>query len=1411
MIDLRFNGKQMKGCSKTFWFLLLMVTLPSTFAYPQTGQYKFRHLTTEDGLPSNWTWSVMQDSIGFMWFTTRAGLCRYDGYNVKVFQYDPADSTSISELYVKSIITEDSNGFIWVGSLNGLNKFDPITETFIRYFRNPDDPHSISSNWVRCTYLDRQGIVWIGTKGNGLNRYNAETDNFDSFLPSPDFSLHSGIRGIYEDSSGIFWVGTANGLYQFDREIEEFILIKLVKKKGERIVNRFTTISEDNDGNIWYCADRIYKYNKSTKKFTLFTGFSVESTWSSNPNFMNILMDHSGNNQTLWIARDGLYKYDLSAEKLTTIYNDPSDQESYVGRNPRGFYQDPTGLMWIATVSGISILDPRSSQIKSHPDVAEKFQLDAVSFLKDRQGHFWIGGDNGLIHYDKNMRLVHWYKPVKENENSFNGVVGKIIEDSEKNIWIACPGDGVYILDSGMNEFLRCKLLKYGKDVRPNNLGDIYEDAQGTLWVASDGLFKRVKNSPEPTTFYLDTSNRRTSNNTHTRIQEDHSGNLWISSISGALLRQPESDRSTDNFFEYTHDPADPTSLSNSHIWTVYVDDHGEVWVGTNHGLNRYVPEKDCFERFLMNTEPGASFIYDIARDRNGYLWLTTENGLIGFDPIAIDESANVKNQIKEYLPFNKVFRSDMYKDQSGIIYVGSRLGSGNGYFSFHPDDITKNRSIPPIVITSFTVRNKSIELDTAITLKQNLTLRYNQNYLSFEFAALDYTKPDQNQYAYMLEGLDKDWIYSGNRRFTNYTKVPPGNYIFRAKGSNSDGYWNEAGTSISITILPPPWLTWWAYILYGIALSALLYALRRYDLKRQRLKQQFELEHVEAEKLKELDVLKSHFFANISHEFRTPLTLILGPVEKHLPSIKDQSLKQDLNVVQRNALRLQRLINQILNLSKIESGKMKLQVSEQNVVSLVNGYVQSFESLAKQKNINLVFNSDVENLKIFVDKDKIEKILYNLLSNAFKFTDEGGRIEISVHSSQSSVHSSQSEDYGKATADWRLKTADFPDPCVSLTISDTGRGIPPEKLDHIFDRFYQADDSYTRDHEGTGIGLALTKELVKLHHGEIRVESEIGKGSTFTVILPAGKEHFKPDEIVATVKSEDQNEDILAQHPELKTHNENSINENSSSDESKPILLIVEDNADLLSYIRGYLDESYFVLEARDGEEGLQEAIKNIPDLILSDVMMPKMDGFKLCSSLKSDERTSHIPVILLTARASSESKIEGLETGADDYLSKPFDATELKIRIKNLILQRQKLREKFAGDFWKENKLPVLQSVASGLNQMDKQFLQKALDVVNQHLPDTDFNIEIFAREMALSRQQMHRKFRALVNQSATEFIRTIRLKNAADLLTQKSGTVSEIAYDVGFNTLSYFTKSFQEQFGVTPSEYADEYSKK
>jgi DNA-binding response OmpR family regulator/nitrogen-specific signal transduction histidine kinase len=553
------------------------------------------------------------------------------------------------------------------------------------------------------------------------------------------------------------------------------------------------------------------------------------------------------------------------------------------------------------------------------------------------------------------------------------------------------------------------------------------------------------------------------------------------------------------------------------------------------------------------------------------------------------------------------------------------------------------------------------------------------------------------------------------------------------------------------------------------------------YDLKRRRLKQALALEKVEADKLKELDSMKSRFFANISHEFRTPLTLILGPLEKLINKTKDQALVEDLNMMQRNARRLQRLINQLLNLSKLEAGEMKLIAGKKNIIGLVRGYVHSFESLAKQKNIRLKFDSDDEKTLIYVDNDKIEKILYNLLSNAFKFTPEGGEISISVITHPVQPYYKEDEDDE-----------------VKIIVADTGPGIPPEKIKHVFNRFYQADNAASGDMEGTGIGLALVQELVKLHHGAIQIDSEEGRGTKFIITLPKGYEHLKPEEIAESA-SMDREAESTSTLVENDTVYRSIPVTNNDLLSDKPIVLIVEDNNDLRSYIRSFLEGDYEVSEAIDGVNALEIAINQIPDLLVSDVMMPRMDGYQLCKAIKSDERTSHIPVILLTAKAAKEDKLEGLELGADDFLTKPFDPEELKIRIKNLIVQRKKIREKYLEDLHlhPEKNEDIHPSV-------DEEYLQKAIKIVETHMADPQFNVELFGEFMAMSRMQLHRKITALTGQSASEFIRNIRLLKAAEMLKRKAGNISEIAYDTGFTSPSYFTDCFKKYFGVSPKEY-------
>ncbi|MEZ5082589.1 MAG: ATP-binding protein [Bacteroidales bacterium] len=575
--------------------------------------------------------------------------------------------------------------------------------------------------------------------------------------------------------------------------------------------------------------------------------------------------------------------------------------------------------------------------------------------------------------------------------------------------------------------------------------------------------------------------------------------------------------------------------------------------------------------------------------------------------------------------------------------------------------------------------------------------------------------------------------------------------------------------------------------------------------LREQKLLHDLELKNMESEKLKELDYLKSRFFANISHEFRTPLTLIKGPLEKVISNPEDKNMLQELNIAKKYTGKLQVLINNLLTISKLESGRMKLSASETNIVKLVGTYIQSFESLAKQKNIALKFISPKESIKAFVDREKFEQVLNNLLSNAFKFTGEGGRVEVEI----TPLDPPSRGDKEEAAKTTDVKESDALSPLeggrgVNISVSDTGPGIAPEHIEHIFDRFYQVGQEDNSYYEGTGIGLALTKELVELHHGKINVESEHGKGSTFTILMPLGKDHLKPEEIIeekpdeisspsfSPVFTDDPKENITAENIDIET------------DDGLPILLIVEDNPDMHSYIRGYFENEFRIIEAIDGADGYEKSTQHIPDIIISDVMMPNMDGNEFCKKVKTDERTSHIPVILLTARASKESRIEGLETGADDFITKPFDGDELQIRVNNLIDQRKRLSAALESRIEKSHSATKLDFEHMGINSMDDKFLQKAKEVVEENLSNPEYTIEDFASAMALSRSQLHRKLKALVNNSGTEFIRTMRLNYAIELLQKKTGTISEIAYDVGFNSPTYFSQLFREKYGMSPTEF-------
>lgn len=1388
--------------------VLIIITLIHSIgsSYADEGQYKFRHLTTKNGFPSNSINGILKDYEGLMWFATDNGLARYDGYNIKTFNL-PFDSTEITYNNEINCLFEDKAGTLLVGtSKNGLMQFDRIEESFDEFitpYQNTDFFNTLSINDI---YQDIHSDYWIGTN-NGLVKYNAQDKNYKLFKHEDvdgDNSKNQ-ISAIFEDKSGKLWVGTLDGLFFLDKLNETFTRFDLDKEIPAGRYRKVTCIIEDTDDNLWIGTYHgMFKYNPKNgilKKYVIRSLMDISSesndstTYLSNIVVMSIVDIEVNSKNYLWIATQyGLNFFDIEKEKFEVIHENINQDGSISSYVLKELYLDNQGQLWIATfTSGINVFNTKINpfhQVFASNDNAKHINWQPISFCLDNSNTLWIGAfDDGLYQLDSNLKFEDnytvWDFSLDNINKPHNDRITCIYEDSNNILWLGFYDWGLVIFDKENKSF---QPLEFGPESHQQpsiQIDNILQDQFGILWIGTNsGLY--YKNKRNNLVSPLQEINHNSLNNSEILcLFEDHKQNLWVSTRDNGLFCLKTENRKSMTFTNYIDNRNSSNGYCGDFVNSIYEDYGGELWFGTNKGLNIYNYTQDKFLPDTIFNKDYEGLIIKVYGDNQKRLWLLHSNhGLVRYTKTSTSNFVKIYNT-GDGLPFDnfntKYFSANsFYQSNDGRLYMGCNVGSRDGFFWFHPDSIHDNKHVPNIVLTSFNVGNSGIKLDSSINIKKDITLNYYENFFSFEFAALNFLMPEKNQYAYYLEGFEENWNYSGNRRFANYTGVPPGEYTFKVKGSNNDGYWNEDGTSIRVSISPPFWKTWWAYFLFSLISISLVYFIIHFYLRRQRLLHNLALEQIETEKLKELDGLKTKFFTNISHEFRTPLTLILGPVQQLLSQSNDQSVKKGLSVVQKNAIRLKGLVHQLLNLSKLESGEMKLQASELDLIDFVRRYHQAFESLAHQKKIVLRFFAERKELNAFIDSDKMAQVLNNLLSNAFKFTPDGGKISVSVEmvSEEKAI----------------------------ISITDSGCGIPSNKLQHIFDRFYQADDSISRDQEGTGIGLAIVKEMVKIHHGKIEVNSEPGIGTTFLISLKLGSSHLNTDEISGSANEQLEFHEADQITPSIITKDTEETTDvpviQKEKIESKPILLIVEDNADMRTFIRGYFVETYEILEAENGIVGLAKANNYIPDVVISDVMMPKMDGNEFCQKLKTNEKTCHIPVILLTARASKESRLEGLETGADDFVTKPFDGEELQVRVKNIVDQRSKLREYYKKDF-----IVCKEVIEEQVLSMDENFILKAKTLAKKNLSDSEYSVDKLASDMAMSRVQLHRKLKALINHSTTEFIRTIRLNYAIELLKKRAGTISEIAYDSGFNNPTYFATSFKKQYGISPSEYLNQ----
>jgi signal transduction histidine kinase/DNA-binding response OmpR family regulator/ligand-binding sensor domain-containing protein len=1116
--------------------------------------------------------------------------------------------------------------------------------------------------------------------------------------------------------------------------------------------------------------------------------------------------------KTVWVSPYFYGLFELTAGQTGFVYH-----YNYAGNPTSGpetafdITQDASGNLWIASSDGnmgLLKLSLRALQFQSYTPKSDRARLsEETQALAISDSSLLIGDGTTLVRYDHSLPPRSWQMPrgLSSPNDFFN-----VQECENGKIWIGVAGAGLCELD--INTSILSFFTGYRGFGSNNRIGTLCQDKAGILWVGTylSGLHKFDLRTRKFLQSYIhDSSDPSSLSGRVFSVHVSRDGTLWAGTLSNGLNRF---DANTETFFNWQHDPKDSTSISSNWVMNAFEDRDGNIWVVTSQGVNRLDRRTGKFTQFFRGdgTTPEAAF--HIVQDNNGDMWVSYFEGLSKLDP---KTGKFMTYTTKDGLPSNQLntFARPFVRPNGEVV-----MPNAAAITVFHPDSIRPSAFIPNIVLTSFTVFEKSIPLSEDSFGYKTVTIPYDSNFFSFGFAALDLTVPERNQHAYKLEGYEDNWNFVGNEREAHYTKVPPGEYVFRVKGSNSDGVWNGKGTFITIIITPPWWKTMWAYVGYLVLAGVLFYSGRRYDLKRVQMKHELEIKQMKEKallnmmahdmevndlkekKMLEMDEMKNRFFANISHEFRTPLTLILGPIQKWRGRMGDGEMGSDLGMMERNANRLLHLVNQLLDLSKLEAGGMKLQASKQNVVPFVKGIAQSFESSAGRRHVTLSVEAESDEFEVYFDRDKLEKVLVNLLSNAFKFTAEGGEVRITVGRRASSPNSVE----GSGPPTLSLLRAGTP-LYISISVKDTGIGIPADQLDKVFVRFYQVDASQTREQEGSGIGLALTKELVELHRGSISVKSEVGMGTEFIVALPLGKEHLTSEEIITEetprLKISPSRVDGPIPISEPRVVNLEPLEIASSLEsvprnDTLPLVLIIEDNADVRAYIRSYLDSHYRMLDAVDGADGVEQAKYNIPDLIISDVMMPRMDGNEVVRQLKHDEKTSHIPIILLTAKAGQENKLEGLGTGADDYLTKPFDANELLVRMKNLIELRRKLREKFSVSH-------ILKPGEIAVTSIDDQFLQKSMAIVEKKMSDEKFSVEEFAEEVGMSRSQLHRKLTALTNQSPSDFTRYMRLHRAKELIEKNAGTISEIAFQVGFNSVAYFTKCFREQFGVVPSQ--------
>lgn len=1324
--------------------------------------YQFKHLEVSDGLSNNSVNTICKDRDGFMWFGTTTGLNRYDGYTFKIYQHAENDPGSLPDNYITDIV-EMPDGRFWVNTGRGYVLFDKEQDCFITdvtgFMKNLE-----SGGVPEQVFVDREGNTCLSVAGEGCYRYKEGGKRL--FFSYVEHSLpEHGVTQIAECSDGLLLIYNTGLLVCLDRAT---LAIKWKSDEIKKYIPAGKTIEfslfVDRDNCIWaYSLMGIWAYDCGTKSWRT----DLTAIWSSRPDVIihAVAQDIEGR---IWVGKDydGIDVLEKETGKVTSLVAHDDNGRSLPHNTIYDLYADRDGIMWVGTYKkGVSY----------YSESIFKFNMyewgDITCIEQADENRLWLGtNDHGILLWNRSTGKAEPF--WRDAEGQLPNPVVSMLKSKDGKLWVGTFNGGLYCMDGSR---VRSYKEGVGNTLASNNVWALVEDDKGRIWIASLGGGLQCLEPVSGTFETYTSSNSALLENNVTSLCWVDNNTLFFGTANQGVGMMDMRTRE----IKKIQGQSGNVKLSNDAVNHVYKDSRGLVWIATREGLNVYDTRRHVFLDLSSVAEAKGNFIAAITEDQERNMWVSTSRKVIrvtvasdGKGGYLFDSRAYNSEDGLQNCDFNQRSIKTLH---NGIIAIGGLYGVN----VFAPDHIRYNKMLPNVMFTGLSLFDEAVKvgqsyggrvlIEKELNDVENVEFDYKQNIFSVSFASDNYNLPEKTQYMYKLEGFNNDWLTLplGVHNVT-FTNLAPGKYVLRVKAINSDGYVGIKEATLGIVVNPPFWMSWWAYLLYAVGLVIVLFLARYRMLKREREK--FHLQQIENEvaKNEEINNMKFRFFTNVSHELRTPLTLIISPLEGMLKETTDELQSTRLQLMYRNAQRLLHLVNQLLDFRKGEMSTHQLSLSEGDIISYVHSVCNSFLLMADKKHIQFSFFSGIDTFSMAFDADKVGKIVMNLLSNAFKFTPEGGRVTVMIE-----------------------HVAGTPD-ILEIKIADTGIGISDVDKEHIFERFYQAGHKGVEETTGNGIGLSLVRDFVTLHEGEVKVFDNIGMGSVFVIQFPVKHVETQvqlPEETGMPAGDEEDKEMKEEAREEMERKN-------------FPLLLIVDDNEDFRIFMRYSLELQYRVKLAVNGKEAWEMMQEELPDLVISDVMMPQMDGNELCRLIKQDKRTAHIPVILLTARQNTEAKLEGLQTGADDYVTKPFNMTILVLRIRKLIeLSRYHRVTQGMID-------PAPSEIV--ITSLDEKLIEKAIKYVEDNMSRTELSVEELSRELGMSRVHLYKKLLQITGKTPIEFIRVIRLKRAAQLLRESQLHVSEVAFEVGFNNPKYFSRYFKDEFGVLPSVYQEKEGK-